>query len=79
MSEGRLFYLGRGCRVGQEVLQGNANRRALHLRIGIIQPGEDLLLPIRLLHQALEQQSRVQHLRVVYRPRLLLEQGAQSA
>ena len=77
MGKGRLHQRLRG-RVGQEVLQRNTNRGALHLRVGIIQPGQHLLLQIRLLHQALERRSGVQHLRVVCGPRLFFEQGTQS-
>ena len=77
MSEGRLHQR-LGGRVGQEVLQRNANRGALHLRVGIIQPGQHLLLQIRLPHQALERRGRVQDLRVVRGPRLFFEQGTQA-
>ena len=51
MGEGRLHQR-LGLRVGQEVLQRNPNRRALYLRVGIIQPGQHLLLQRGLPHQA---------------------------
>ena len=51
MREGRLHQR-RGCGSPRKCSKRNTNRRALHLRVRIIQPGQHLLLQSRLPHQA---------------------------
>jgi hypothetical protein len=50
------------------MLQADAHGGTLHLRVGIVQPGQNLLAHVRLLHEAPERRGGVQHLRVIITP-----------
>ena len=77
--ENAVLHSRLGLWIAEEVFKGNPHGGALDFGVEGMQPCQYLFLELRLVHQAFERRSGIQHLRVVRGPRFLFEHRPQSA